>query len=143
MQTNARHREEKLQIADSHRTSGIQLKKNNHLCLSVCLSVPLFIININEKTRTGIKHCITKQGPKQNHRLRTESDLSIGVEGELKCISLVLNIRPRFYCFQNMNNVLLLLLSAVYFFLQVKRPNGPTRKFWLLYDLCKCTLYTH
>ena len=120
MQTNSpRHRKEEPPITNNHRTSGRQFKKNNQLSLS--LSLP----------QTRIEQ--------QNHHLRTESGLSIGVEGGgLKCILLVQNIRPRFYCFQN--NIRLLLLSAVYFFFQVKRPNGLTRKFWLLYDIFICVL---
>ena len=83
LQTTPRHREEKPQITNSHKTSGRQLKYSNQLSLSHKMIAKLERHLVpNDKTRikhgTHLNNCskkITMNQQQQNHRLRTESSL--------------------------------------------------------------------
>ena len=94
-QTNPWHREE--EPHNNHETPGRQTKQSNQLCLphhDSCKKVAHNKTKNNYRIPQWEQQSTTNQ-QQQNHRLRTDNSLHYG---ELNCILLVPNLRPRFCC---------------------------------------------
>ena len=113
-QTTQWHREE--EPLNHHETPERQIKQSNQLSLphqdDCNTRMDIRQRTTKHRTITDSHNGSNNKQKVNNHRLRTDSSLSHGGRGWLKCILLVPNFRLRFCCCRSTRNVQLAWRSS-------------------------------